>query len=336
MAASVNAPVKDLLGHSELLGKLDLPKFKSEQCGELTLLDIVSALKTPGREARGEYVKPEFNPDVREVADLKEGMVLSGVVTNLTAFGAFVDIGVHQDGLVHISAITRKFIRDASEVLHVGQSVKAKVLSVDGERKRISLSMKELEPPPPPREVRRPAAKPAARPPRPARAPRAAARTAAPAPARAPAPSAAAATSEAPQAGAAAPAAAAAPPAPAAAAAAAVPPPVGDRGGARRFRDKREGGERSGGPRKPGEGGRAGQPRERRAPAKPVEPGKPDYSKFFVRGKRKERERGRGSGRDSEGASREEVRQALRKQEAGGTTLGDLLRKAGVKTDENK
>ncbi|MCY3020214.1 MAG: S1 RNA-binding domain-containing protein, partial [Planctomycetota bacterium] len=151
LAASLNSTVKDLMGNADPLSKLDLAKLRNEQCGDFTLRDIVEELKHPNRDVRGAYVTPEFSPDVRDIADLKEGMILNGLVTNLTAFGAFVDIGVHQDGLVHISAITRKFIRDASEVLSVGQRVKVKVLSADVERKRISLSMKELEPPPPPR-----------------------------------------------------------------------------------------------------------------------------------------------------------------------------------------
>ena len=368
MAASLNAAVKDLLGSAELVGKLEWAKFRNEQCGEYLLKNLVAALKEPGRDVRGTFTRPEFSPEVREISDLKEGMILNGVVTNLTAFGAFLDIGVHQEGLVHVSAITRKFIRDASEALSVGQRVKVKVLSVDTERKRISLSMKELEPPPPPRAERKPERstqsgpregrkeRTAGRPARAPRPPRAAVQAAPasetrassatsgqgaaatpltlPSPlggeggVRGPAASLAVATTPVAQA---VQRVAASVPSEGTAASAAGSP-GGDSRAPRRFRDRREGG----GPRAPGQPGKPGERRDRHGPAKPVEPGKPDYSKFFVRGKRKERERERGPGRGPEGASREEVRQVLRSQEGGGKTLGDLLRKAGVSTEEKK
>jgi len=350
LAASLNVTAKDLIGNAELLGKLDLPKFKNEQCGEYLLNGILAALKEPARDVRGEFVKPDFNPELRDITDLKEGMLINGIVTNLTAFGAFVDVGVHQEGLVHVSAITRKFIRDASEALSVGQRVKAKVISVDAERKRISLSMKELEPPPPPREPRAPArsAPPSPRegrrgtaagerPPRTGRPPRFAAQAGQPAQSRPPAATAAQSPQATPAASLALAAASSEAPRPAAAlgdgtAAPAAGNPALLAAAPRRSRDRREGGA----PHGAGKPGKPGERRERHGPAKPVEPGKPDYSKFFVRGKRKERERERGSGRGPEGASREEVRQILRSQESGGTTLGDLLRKAGVSTQDKE
>src|SRR5205085_3993468 len=112
---------------------------------EAALRDLAGELAAPGRDARGASVQPESNDDVQDISDLKEGMVLNGIVTNLAQFGAFVDVGVHQDGLIHISAITHKFIHDPSEVLAVGQHVKVKVLGVEPGKKRISLSMKALE-----------------------------------------------------------------------------------------------------------------------------------------------------------------------------------------------
>ncbi|HYG76897.1 MAG TPA: S1 RNA-binding domain-containing protein, partial [Planctomycetota bacterium] len=334
MAASVSSTVKDLLGNAELIARIEPAKFKTDTLGDAALKDIIEELKQPGRDVRGAFVKPEFNPELRDIKDLKEGMTLSGIVTNLTAFGAFVDIGVHQDGLVHISAITHNFIRDASEAVTVGQHVKVKVLSVDAERKRISLSMKDLEPAPK-REPRRAQAGSGPRPaggPRPPRPPRAAG---APTGGGAPREGAAQGSAERgprpprrdfrprgprPES---APAAAAVG---AAAPAAGAPPAEGAAAMPRRFRER---------PQREGAGGRRDD-RERQPRAKPVAPGKPDYSKFFVKGKgpkRDDKDKKRDS-RPGDGASREEVREIMRKQNSGGTTLADLLKKAGVATDE--
>src|SRR4029077_10323389 len=159
MATAAGCSVKELIGNNEKLEKLDLNQFKNDLIGEYTLKDIVQELKKPGRDPRDVFVNPEFNENVHEIKDLTEGLALNGVVTNLTAFGAFVDVGVHQDGLVHISAITHKFIRDPSEALTIGQHVKVKVLTVDAERKRISLSIKALQEAPA-REVHKPAPRP--------------------------------------------------------------------------------------------------------------------------------------------------------------------------------
>jgi uncharacterized protein len=108
--------------------------------GEPTLRDIVLELAKPGRDPRASFEPPKFRDDVRELSDLKEGMVLEGVVTNVTAFGAFVDVGVHQDGLVHVSKLSDRFVRDPAEVVKVGDKLKVKVVEVDLPRKRISLT----------------------------------------------------------------------------------------------------------------------------------------------------------------------------------------------------
>jgi uncharacterized protein len=106
-------------------------------------------LRKPGRDPRDQFVAPSFNEKVREFADVQPEMILEGVVTNVTKFGAFVDIGVHQDGLVHISELSNRFIKDPSEAVKAGQIVKVKVLSADAKSKRITLSMKALMTPTP-------------------------------------------------------------------------------------------------------------------------------------------------------------------------------------------
>ena len=125
-------------------GKIrDYKKMAEElEIGEPTLRDITAELEKPGRDPRDEMPKPILRSDVLAMEDLKEGMVLKGTVRNVIDFGAFVDIGVHQDGLVHISQITNRFIKHPSEVLKVGDVVKVWVLSVDTQKKRIGLTMK--------------------------------------------------------------------------------------------------------------------------------------------------------------------------------------------------
>src|SRR5205085_5324973 len=108
----------------------------------MTLADIVAELKKPGRDPRAEFSPPKFRDDVTTMEDLKQGMVLEGIVTNVTAFGAFVDIGVHNDGLVHVSQLSDQFVKDPSEVVKVGQKLTVRVLEVDLQRKRIALSAK--------------------------------------------------------------------------------------------------------------------------------------------------------------------------------------------------
>jgi uncharacterized protein len=107
-----------------------------------TLRDIMSELERPGRDPRRSFELFRFSDDVHTIGDLKEGMVLPGIVTNITAFGAFVDVGVHQDGLVHISKLADRFVKDPAEVVHLKQQVMVRVESVDTERRRIALSMR--------------------------------------------------------------------------------------------------------------------------------------------------------------------------------------------------
>ena len=141
IASMLNTPVAEIIKKPELLEKVDRSKLSA---GAFTLNDILAELRKPGRDPRDKFVAPTFHDDVKEVADVKVGMILEGVVTNVTKFGAFVDIGVHQDGLVHISELSNKFIKDPSEAVKTGQLVKVKVLAVDEKAKRISLSMKAL------------------------------------------------------------------------------------------------------------------------------------------------------------------------------------------------
>jgi len=121
-----------------------------------TLGDIREELRKPGRDPREKFVAAKWRDDVQEIADLKPGMTLEGVVTNVTRFGAFVDVGVHQDGLVHVSELANRYVKDASEVVKVGQIVKVQVLSTDPKAKRIALSMKALEAAPPRPTVKKP------------------------------------------------------------------------------------------------------------------------------------------------------------------------------------
>jgi uncharacterized protein len=140
MAADLGVPLAKLVGNADLVKTIDVSKYVSESVGEPTLRDILAELLKPGRDPRATFEPPQFRDDVKELSDLKEGMVLEGVVTNVTAFGAFVDVGVHQDGLIHVSRLADRFVRDPAEVVKVGDKLKVKVLEVDLARKRISLS----------------------------------------------------------------------------------------------------------------------------------------------------------------------------------------------------
>jgi len=148
IAKSLNVTIVDLVSNAGLVDKIDLKQFETETVGVYTLADIREELKKPGRDPRAQFTVTKFRDDVKELADLKPGMTLDGVVTNVTRFGAFVDIGVHQDGLVHVSELSHRFIKDPSEFVKAGQSVKVQVLSADPKAKRIALSMKALEPAP--------------------------------------------------------------------------------------------------------------------------------------------------------------------------------------------
>ncbi|MEW8014574.1 MAG: Tex family protein [Candidatus Sedimenticola endophacoides] len=134
--------VADLIGDVGYLKGLDPARFTDQRFGVPTVSDIIAELEKPGRDPRGEFRTATFQEGVEEIADLKPDMVLEGVVTNVTNFGAFVDVGVHQDGLVHISALSEKFVKDPREVVKTGDMVRVKVIAVDLERRRIALSMR--------------------------------------------------------------------------------------------------------------------------------------------------------------------------------------------------
>ena len=149
MAAAVQVPLPDLVGNKDTVGRLDFSRFRDEAhgLGSFTLEDIKTELLRPGRDPRPEFKTPEWRADVTSIKDLEPGMVLEGRVSNVTNFGAFVDIGVHRDGLVHVSELTNKWVADPREAVKVGEIVKVKVLEVDKQRERISLSIKALLPP---------------------------------------------------------------------------------------------------------------------------------------------------------------------------------------------
>ncbi|MCE5317461.1 MAG: RNA-binding transcriptional accessory protein [Parachlamydia sp.] len=148
IAKEMSVPLQDLIANQTLIQKIDIKRYIDATVGSLTLQDIISELQKPGRDPRAIFERPAFRDDVLEINDLKIGMKLEGIVTNVTAFGAFVDIGVHQDGLIHISELTDRFIRDPSEVVRAGDKIKVEVLTVDCERKRIALSAKQNRTPP--------------------------------------------------------------------------------------------------------------------------------------------------------------------------------------------
>jgi len=134
--------IKELMGDSHFIRQLEAKRYITDDFGLPTILDILAELDKPGRDPRGEFKTATFMEGVETLSDLRPDMVLEGVVTNVTNFGAFVDIGVHQDGLLHISALSDKFIKDPREVVKAGQLVRVKVMDVDLPRKRISLTMR--------------------------------------------------------------------------------------------------------------------------------------------------------------------------------------------------
>ena len=142
MIARTGKPIDQLMGRAEVLKTLKPEQFATPQFGPITVRDILAELEKPGRDPRPGFQVARFNEGVNDIADLKEGMVLEGTVSNVAAFGAFVDLGVHQDGLIHVSQLANRFVSDAREIVKTGQIVKVKVLEVDVPRKRISLSMK--------------------------------------------------------------------------------------------------------------------------------------------------------------------------------------------------
>ena len=158
IALSLKVSVKEVIEQPKLLEKVDRKQLSA---GTYTVDDILTELRKPGRDPRDTFVAPSFHDDVRGISDVAAGMILEGVVTNVTKFGAFVDIGVHQDGLVHISELSNRYIKDPSEAVKTGQVVKVKVLSVDTKAKRIALSIKALTAPAP-KSIAKPAPKPEA------------------------------------------------------------------------------------------------------------------------------------------------------------------------------
>jgi protein Tex len=142
MARDVGVALAELVGNADAVRRIQLDRYVSPDVGRPTLEDILEELLRPGRDPRDTFEAPAFRDDITGMKDLKEGMRLEGVVTNVVAFGAFVDIGVHQDGLVHVSQLADRFVRNPADLVRVGQSVSVTVISVDLERNRIGLSMK--------------------------------------------------------------------------------------------------------------------------------------------------------------------------------------------------
>jgi uncharacterized protein len=140
--AKVAQPVEKVMGRADMLKTLRPELFANDKFGVITVKDILVELEKPGRDPRPDFKVARFNDGVDDIRDLKEGMILEGTVSNVAAFGAFIDLGVHQDGLVHVSQLSNKFITDAREVVKTGDIVKVKVTEVDVARKRIGLTMK--------------------------------------------------------------------------------------------------------------------------------------------------------------------------------------------------
>ena len=140
-------PVSELMGRADMLKTLRPELFANEKFGVITVKDILGELEKPGRDPRPDFKVARFNDGVDDIKDLREGMILEGTVSNVAAFGAFIDLGVHQDGLVHVSQLSHKFTTDAREVVKTGDIVKVQVVEVDVARKRIGLTMKLGEKP---------------------------------------------------------------------------------------------------------------------------------------------------------------------------------------------
>jgi uncharacterized protein len=140
--AKTAKPVAELMGRADMLKTLKPELFANEKFGVITVKDILGELEKPGRDPRPDFKVARFNDGVEDIKDLKEGMILEGTVSNVAAFGAFVDLGVHQDGLVHVSQLAHKFVSDAREIVKTGDIVKVQVVEVDVARKRIALTMK--------------------------------------------------------------------------------------------------------------------------------------------------------------------------------------------------
>jgi uncharacterized protein len=142
MAEDVGIELGSLVGNPAAAAKIDIRRYITDDVGEPTLKDIISELAKPGRDPRAVFEPPKFREDVTKIEDVKEGMKLEGIVTNVTAFGAFVDIGVHQDGLIHISELSDNYVSDPASVVKAGDRLSVTVIGVDKARQRISLSAK--------------------------------------------------------------------------------------------------------------------------------------------------------------------------------------------------
>ncbi len=145
MAKDCHCSVSDLINHKEFRDRIDIQKYVTSEIGIPTLTDIMKELEKPGRDPRTQIEEFEFDSSVKDIEDLQEGMELPGIVTNITNFGAFVDIGVHQDGLVHVSQMASRYVSDPTQVVHLHQHVKVRVIGIDLRRQRISLSMKGVK-----------------------------------------------------------------------------------------------------------------------------------------------------------------------------------------------
>jgi uncharacterized protein len=144
IAALSKLSLAELIGNKDALKQLNPKSFITENAGIETIQDILAELEKPGRDPRASFETMQFDRNIRNLSDLREGMELLGIVTNITAFGTFVDIGVHQDGLVHISEMANRFIKDPNKVVRINQKVKVRILALDIPRKRITLSMKAV------------------------------------------------------------------------------------------------------------------------------------------------------------------------------------------------
>ena len=142
MVEVLNTPLEKIIGNGNLIKLIPKEKFISADAGLPTIEDILHELEKPGRDPREEFTYAQFSEEVKELTDLEPDMILEGTVTNVTNFGAFVDIGVHQDGLVHISQIADCYVDDPKKFVKVGQIVKVKVITIDIDLKRIGLSLK--------------------------------------------------------------------------------------------------------------------------------------------------------------------------------------------------
>ena len=145
MAKDQHCTVNELIGNKTMREQIDIKKYVTAETGLPTLTDIMKELEKPGRDPREQIEEFEFDPSVQSLEDLREGMELPGIVTNITNFGAFVDIGVHQDGLVHVSQLANRYVSDPTQVVHLHQHVRVRVIGVDLRRQRISLSMKGIK-----------------------------------------------------------------------------------------------------------------------------------------------------------------------------------------------